>query len=82
MARIRTPSADTVAGEIAQSVRAEMARVGKTQEELAGELDWTQRKLSRRLTGDSPFRADELMLVAAALEVDVSVLLPPTERVA
>jgi transcriptional regulator with XRE-family HTH domain len=79
MARIRTPTADTPSGEIAQAVRAEMARRGVTQEALAEQLGWTQRKISYRLTGTSSFRADEIVAVAAALAVPVTVLLPATE---
>ena len=82
MARIRTPSAETHAGEIAQAVRAEMARRGMTQERLAEHLGWTQRKLSYRLTADSAFRADELVAIAAALDVPMASLLPAETRAA
>lgn len=77
MARTRTPTADRPGAEIAQAIRAEMARVGTTQEELADKLGWTQRKLSYRLTADSPLRAHEVVDIAAALGVPVSDLLPP-----
>lgn len=77
MARTRTPTADTPSGVIARAVRAEMARTGMTGEALAERLGWTQRKVSYRLTGTSPFRADELVAVAAALDVDIQDLLPP-----
>lgn len=76
MARSRTPSADTLAGRIAQAVRAEMARQGLTQEELAIELGWTQRRVSYRLTADHPIDATELEQIAAALGVPLSALWP------
>jgi transcriptional regulator with XRE-family HTH domain len=71
MARIRTPSADSLAGRIAQEIRAEMSRQGITQESLATRLGWTQRKLSYRLTADHPIDAAEVEAVAAALGVPV-----------
>lgn len=76
MARTRTPTADTLAGRIAQEIRGEMGRQGITQEILAARLGWTQRKISYRLTADHPIDAAELEAVAQALGVDVTQLLP------
>lgn len=81
MARIRTPNADTLAGRIAQEIRAEMSRQGVTQEALAARLGWTQRRISYRLTADHPVDATELEEIAAALDVPVTQLLP-AERTA
>ena len=80
MARFRTPSADTLAGRIAQQIRAEMVRQGITQQELAAKLGWTQRRVSYRLTADHPIDATEVEQVAAALGVPVSALIGPEER--
>ncbi len=82
MARTRTPTADTPAAEIARAVRAEMARRGITQETLADRLGLTQRAMSRRLTADTSFRAEELAAIAEVLGVPVDVLLPTSERAA
>lgn len=76
MARLRTPSADTLAGRIAHEVRAEMARQGLSQQQIADRLGWTQRRVSRRLTGDRPIDASELEQLAAALGVPVARLIP------
>lgn len=76
MARTRTPTAATLAGRIAQEIRAEMSRQGITQEALATRLGWTQRKISYRLTADHPIDAAELEQIAAALGVDVVQLIP------
>lgn len=75
MARIRTPTADTPAAQIARSVRAEMARRGINQETLAERLGLTQRAMSRRLTADTSFRAEELAAIADVLGVPVATFL-------
>ena len=76
MARFRTPSADTFAGRIAHEVRAEMIRQNLSQQQLADKLGWTQRRVSRRLTGDRPIDASEPEQLAAALGVPVARLIP------
>lgn len=82
MARLKTPSAETLAGQIAREIRAEMGRQGMTQEVLAGRLGCTQRLLSRRLTAEVPIDASELERIAAALDVDVTQFLPATASAA
>jgi len=82
MARTRTPTAETLAGQIAQEIRGEMARQGFTQGDLAAKLGWTQRKLSYRLTADHPIDATELEEIAAALDVPVTRFLPTAGRAA
>lgn len=62
------------------NVRAEMARMGVTQVQLAAHLDMAQAAVSRRLTGATPWRIDELQAVAAFLGVPVTTLLPTEAR--
>lgn len=76
MARLRTPTADSLAGQTAREIRAEMGRQGVSQETLAVRLGWTQRSLSRRLTGDVAVDMSELERIAEALAVPVARLIP------
>jgi transcriptional regulator with XRE-family HTH domain len=57
---------------IAAEVRAEVARQQLTQQQLGERMGRPQHWISRRLTGDVPFTADELVTFAAALGVPVS----------
>lgn len=68
----------TAIGEI----RAHLARQRRSAQSLALELGWTQRYLSRRLTGQVPFSVDDIDAIAGALGVSVSSLLeePPGVR--
>lgn len=75
MERSQTPHGVPRADQIARNVRAEMARRGVSQTALAEQLGWSQRAVSRRVTGETRIHADELTLVADALGVDVAVLL-------
>ncbi len=71
----------TAAQQIGSNVRAEMARRRITQTELASHLDMSQSMLSNRLTGKLAFNVDELASIAAALEVDIAVLMQaPADR--
>ena len=79
MARIKTPTADTLAGHIAREIRGEMGRQGITQESLADQLGWTQRLLSRRLTAEVPIDAKEIEDIANVLGVPLTQLLPAEE---
>lgn len=65
----------TTAQRTGANVRAEMARRGVKQAELAGELGMSQSMLSYRLSGQVVFNVDELARVAAVLEVPVATLL-------
>lgn len=58
---------------VASGVRAEMARQGKTQQQLASSAGMAQQTLSRRLKLDDPipFDTDELERIADALGVPV-----------
>ncbi len=65
----QTPPVQDVAVRVAREVRAEMARQGVTQESLAARIGWSQRSVSRRLTGLVPLDVVELATVADALGV-------------
>lgn len=65
----------TTAQRTGANVRAEMARRGVKQAELAGALGMSQSMLSYRLSGQVVFNVDELARIAAVLEVPVATLL-------
>ena len=64
---------------VGSEVRAELARQGKAQRDLAAHLGLSQTQVSHRLTGKVGFRVQELMQVAAYLGVPVTQFLPRTE---
>ena len=72
-----TPTAQT-----GRNVRAEMARAGVSQIDLAERVGLSQSGLSKRLRGDVPFDVNELDAIATALGVPVVSLLPQPEAVA
>lgn len=55
-----------------------MARHKISQAELAKALDKTQQALSRRISGETPFKVDELHTVADVLGVPVGRLMNET----
>lgn len=59
----------TVRQHVAAEVRAEMARKGYTQGDIAAVLGVSQGAVSRRFTCETAFDVDELSAVAALLEV-------------
>lgn len=61
---------------VAEEVRALLARRKMSASELARRLDVTQRYMSRRLTGETAFDADDLGNIAGVLGVDVTDLFP------
>lgn len=63
---------------IAAEVRAELARQSKSHRDLGEILDLPQSSVSLRLSGDRSFRAEELAIMAAGLEVPVAKFFPPT----
>jgi transcriptional regulator with XRE-family HTH domain len=68
---------------VAANIRAEVARRALTQQQLADMLGVGQWWISRRLTGNVPISADDLVRIAAALGVPAAtLLLDTTERVA
>jgi transcriptional regulator with XRE-family HTH domain len=67
---------DSVRLAIAAEVRAELARQQLTQRDVAKMLGMLQPSVQKRLAGDVPFRAEELVMLAAALGVPVDRFLP------
>lgn len=70
----------TTAEVVGAAVRAELARAGKSQTDLAAVLGVTQAAVSKRIRGVTPFDVNEIALVAQALGVDVSVLIADHAR--
>lgn len=60
---------------IAEGVRVEMARQQRSQTALAAELGLVQSSVSRKMSGDRPFTAAELIVVASFLNVEIAELL-------
>jgi len=67
---------DNVRDHIARLVREEMDRQGKRHRELAAVLGVDQSSTTLRINGRRSFRAEELVKVAAWLQVPVDRLLP------
>lgn len=57
--------------DIAGTVRAELARQRKQQQALQSKLNISRSSMARRLNGESPFDANELVLVAEFLGMQV-----------
>lgn len=66
--------------KVAAQVRDAIARRGWGQADLARATGIATSALSRKLRGQVPFYVDELLCIAAALEVDPGVLLPDQRR--
>lgn len=64
--------------QVGANVRAEMARRGITQTQLAEQIGRSQPQLSKRLTGAIPFDINELTAVAEALSVPIEKLTTTT----
>lgn len=62
--------------QVAATVRAELARAGRNQQSLAAHLFMSQPAVSRRLSGAVSFSIDELVSIAAFLDVDVTLFVP------
>ena len=64
---------DAVRHGIASRLRGELAMKPKriSQAKIAAELGITQQQLSTRMTGKTPFRAEELLTICRFVEVDV-----------
>jgi transcriptional regulator with XRE-family HTH domain len=67
----------------AASVRAEIARAGRTARSVALALGWSTSTMSRRLSGETEFTVSELATLATLLGVPITDLLPrePVEAV-
>lgn len=57
--------------DIAGTVRAELARQKKPQQSLQAKLAISRSSLARRLSGETPFDANELVVVAEFLGMSV-----------
>ena len=60
---------------LGRNIRAEMARRGIRQHQLAKHLGMSQSSLSKRLRGDIPLNVNDLNLIAVHLGVDPASLL-------
>lgn len=69
----------SVSVSVASNVRAELARRGLTQRELADKLGLTQTAISSRLRGIVAFDVDELAVVAETLGVRIESLMTGVE---
>lgn len=71
---------ETPTYQVAEEIRAVMARKRLTQTALAALIDMPVYSLARRLKNETAITVDELAAIAAALDVPVGQLLP-AERV-
>ncbi len=62
--------------EIVDGVRAELARQKVSQREAAQKLGMSKQAFSMRMTGERPFRAEELAQLAESLGISVSRFFP------
>lgn len=62
------------AQRVADNIRAEVARRRLSQVKLAEQVGIRQQALSRRLTGSTPFRIDELARIAEVLDIPLAEL--------
>lgn len=67
-----------VQSHVEANVRAEMARHGKNQTDIAELLDTSRESVRRRLRGHVSFRIDELQKIAVYLGVPVADLIGET----
>lgn len=73
---------DSAAERVGRNVRAEMARNGLTQGDLATRLNLTQPAVSRRLTGEIPLNVNELATISRVVGVPLGRLVAGSERTA
>jgi transcriptional regulator with XRE-family HTH domain len=64
----------TATERVAANIRAELARQGISQTDLAASLHKSQPTVSRRLLGRVPFSVDELDIIADLLDVPMAQL--------
>lgn len=72
----------TTSAAVGANVRAEMARRGMMQQELATTIGLSQPGLSKRLRGAVAFDVDELAAVATALDIAPADLWPTEQEAA
>lgn len=71
---------DSLSARAAEEIRAMLGRKRVTGRELARRLDVSSPWVSQRLTGHTEIGLNDLELIAAALDVEVSDLLPSPSR--
>lgn len=74
--------AQSLTQRVASDVRAELGRQQVSGVELARRMQRSNSYVVRRLSGEVPFDMADLELVAGALGIPVTSLLPAAERVA
>jgi transcriptional regulator with XRE-family HTH domain len=62
--------------QVAATVRAELARHDRTQQDLAHALGLSQQSVSRRLSGQLALDTNEIQAIAEFLGIPVGVLVP------
>jgi transcriptional regulator with XRE-family HTH domain len=67
---------------IAGNIRAEMARAGVSQTDIARAIGLPQAAVSRRVRGITPWLAGEVVIVASQLGVSTTSLVPDTTTTA
>lgn len=67
---------------VADNVRAELARQGKRQVDIAEQLGFTRQALSKRLHGHVDFRVAELHAIAELLGIPISKLVNDSTKAA
>jgi transcriptional regulator with XRE-family HTH domain len=77
----KLPDRESPAGYVAGEVRAHLARRGWSGSRLASELGQTQAWISRRLTGDVAFDANELARIGDLLDVHPGEFFPDFDEV-
>lgn len=65
--------------QIATEIRVEMARQQKTQRDVAGWLGLPQGSVSKRLSGEFAFKAEEIAVLARMFKVPASRFIPDGE---
>lgn len=76
----RTPTRGRLREHVAEEIRVLLARKRISASELARRTGIKQSTMSRRMTGETAFDMDDLEVIAAVLEVEVSELLPQGAR--
>lgn len=72
----------TIRADVAAAIRAELARAGITQRELAEKIGKHQTWVSYRATGRVICDVEDLALLAVGLDVPLTTFLPAEERAA
>lgn len=68
--------------KVAAEVRAASARAGVSTRELAQQLGMSEGTLGRKMRGERPFIAEDLLLIADRLQCDPASLIPKPADVA